>query len=94
MKMITREVVESITLVREGGKRISLSTGQKFDFTEAEVEQINAASPKALSATSVVDLDTGDADLKKQGDEAPVPTDKKATDKKATDKKAAESTEL
>jgi hypothetical protein len=88
MKMIKREVVESVTLVRDG-KRVCLSTGQKFDFTEEEVEQINAASPKALSATSVVDLDTGDADLKKQGDDAPlVPA------KKAAGKKAAESTDL
>lgn len=68
-KMITREVVESVTLVRDG-KRICLTTGQKFDFTEDEVEQITTASPKALSNKSVVDLDSGEVDLTKTGDDS------------------------
>lgn len=69
-KMITREVVGSVTLMREDGKRHELTTGQKFDFTEEEVRQINAADPKALSATSIVSLDD-EASALKVDDQAP-----------------------
>ena len=62
-KMITREVVGSVILVRDG-KRYELTTGQKFKFTEEEIEQINAADPKALSATSIVSLDDEASALK------------------------------
>lgn len=68
-KMITREVVGSVTLVRDG-KRHELTTGQKFEFTEEEVQQINAADPKALSATSIVSLDD-EASTLKVDDQAP-----------------------
>jgi hypothetical protein len=88
-KMITREVVESVTLVRDG-KRICLTTGQKFDFTEEEVEQITNASPKALSSKSVVDLDSGEVDLTKTGDDAgTAPAAKKGATKSGGKKSAA-----
>lgn len=60
----TREVVQSITLGRDG-KRISLTTGQVFDFTKEEYDQIMKSNPKAISAKVTVDLDTGDADPSK-----------------------------
>lgn len=62
-KMITREVVGSVILVRDG-VRHELSTGQKFDFTKEELDQITAADPKALSATSIVSLDDESSTLK------------------------------
>lgn len=68
-QMIRREVVGSITLVRDG-KRIELTTGQKFDFTKDELEQIEAADPKAVSAKSIVDLDD-EASTLKVDDEKP-----------------------
>jgi len=95
MKMITREVVESVILYRDG-KRVILTTGQKFSFTEDECAQITKMSPKALSAKSLVDLDSGDADLTKQGSE-PEPTTVKKPDEttpaKAGGKKAAQQPE-
>ena len=63
-KTFRRECQQSITLVRNG-KRVSLTTGQVFDFTEDEYNDVMSSSPSALSATSTVDLDTGDVDLKK-----------------------------
>ena len=95
MKMITREVVESVILYRDG-KRIVLTTGQKFSFTEDECAQITKMSPKALSAKSLVDLDSGDADLTKQGGESEPTTAKKPDEKttaKAGGKKAAQQPE-
>ena len=57
-----REVVESITLGR-GDKRIKLTTGMKFGFTQEELEQLKASSPNAVSSKTIVDLDSADADL-------------------------------
>lgn len=88
-KMFTREVVGSVTLVREDGKRHALTTGQLFDFTEEELKQIEAADPKALSATSIVNLDdaNGDVDLTKQ-DVPQTPQQNMAPDAKSAAKPA------
>lgn len=68
-QMIRREVVGSVILVRDG-KRTELTTGQKFDFTKTELEQIEAADPKAVSSQSIVDLDD-EASTLKVDDEKP-----------------------
>jgi hypothetical protein len=63
-KTYTREVVQSISLGRDG-KRINLTTGQVFEFNEDEYQQIMKSNPKAISAMVTVDLDAGDADPSK-----------------------------
>lgn len=68
--LITREVVGSVTLVRDG-KRIELTTGQKFGFTKEELDQIETADPKAVSSKSIVDLDD-EASALKVDDERPL----------------------
>lgn len=76
--MPKREVVQSITLgrgtktVEVNGKKVQrpkelfkLKPGMVFEFTDAELAEIEAANPKALSRTTTVSLDDGDVDLKK-----------------------------
>lgn len=89
-KLFTREVVASVTLHRDG-KRIELTTGQKYDFTAEELKDIEAADPRALSKTSIVDLDD-EASTLKVDDEAAAkanqtnaPTTKGKGGKKAED---------
>lgn len=98
----TREVVESITLGRDG-KRVKLTTGMKFDFTQEELDAIKASSPNAISSKMIVDMDSADADLSlreivQQPNQTSQPTGKGSHDKDAVaapapktaaDKKAA-----
>lgn len=58
-KMITREAVETIILVRNG-QRIVLNPGQVFDFTKEEHDALVDSNPKCLSKESVVSLDNED----------------------------------
>lgn len=69
--MPKREVIQSITLGR-GTERIHLTTGQVFDFTDEELDELMQANPGAISKHTTIDLDAGDVDLKKldAGDEA------------------------
>lgn len=66
-KKFTREVIGTIVLVRDGVRKV-LTTGMKFDFTEVELKEITASNPKALSSKTIVDLDSGDVDLKELGE--------------------------
>jgi hypothetical protein len=68
--MPKREVVQSIVLGR-GTERIQLTTGQVFDFTDEELDELAQANPGAISKHTTIDLDVGDVDLKKvdAGDE-------------------------
>lgn len=100
-KTYKRECKQSITLVRDG-KRIELTTGQKFEFTQAEYDGIMESSPNALSAEATVDLDSGDVDLKKVEDKqagnqtnppADTPTGDDAAGKKAAPKKKTAATD-
>jgi hypothetical protein len=72
-KKFTREVIGTIVLVRDGVRKV-LTTGMRFDFTESELNEINASNPKALSSKTIVDLDTGDVDMRQMADtDAPQP---------------------
>jgi len=86
-KTYTREVINSITLGRDG-KRITLSTGQVFDFTQEEYDQIMKSSPTSISSKVTVDLDSGDADPSKLGDDAASAAVKAAASKTAPAKTA------
>lgn len=65
-KLYKREAVETIILGR-GSERHVINPGQVFEYTEAEVKEIENANPRAFSEKSVVNLDdpSGDIDLKK-----------------------------
>ena len=63
-KTYVRECQQSITLMRDG-KRVELTTGQKFAFNQEEYDQLMESNPGAVSAKGTVDLDSGDVDLKK-----------------------------
>lgn len=67
-KTYTREVINSITLGRDG-KRIELTTGMMFEFTEEEYKEIMKSNPSAVSSKVTVDLDSGDVDPSKVGDD-------------------------
>lgn len=98
-KTYLRECQQSLTLQRDG-KRIELTTGQKFEFNQAEYDNIMKSAPNAVSAKGTVDLDSGDVDLKKLETEqvgnqvnAPAGTvdgDPEAKPGKKASKKAAE----
>lgn len=70
---IRRKVLIGVTVSRESftklnrrgvevkkAKPINLKPGDVFDFTQEEVDEIEAGSPGALSAEGSVDLDSGD----------------------------------
>lgn len=62
---LVREAVETIILVRNG-QRVVVNPGTVVEFTQAELDEIESVSPKALSKTSVVNLDDPNGlDLKK-----------------------------
>lgn len=77
--MPKREVVQSIILsrgvvkskdakgkeVQTAKERIVLQPGQVFDFSEAELADIMASNPNAISTTTTVDLSAGEVDLTK-----------------------------
>lgn len=90
--MPKREVIQSIVLGR-GTERIHLTTGQVFDFTDEELAELNAANPGAISKHTTIDLDAGDVDLKKVGDNDTETKEAKSKAPKAP-KGKAETTDL
>ncbi len=60
-EFFVREVVEGLVLGR-GDKRIKLTTGMKFPFTQEELDEIKKSAPNSISNKMVVDMDGGDAD--------------------------------
>lgn len=55
--MPKREIIQSVILGR-ADKRISLEPGQVFDFTDAELDEIMAVNPNAISAKVTINLDS------------------------------------
>lgn len=100
-KTYRRECQQSIVLVRDG-KRINLTTGQKFTFTQSEYDELMERAPGSISAKGTIDLDSGDVDLKKveteqSSNQTNPPSDdlnKEATTKAAPKKTANQSDEL
>lgn len=72
---LVREAVETIILVRNGQRHV-INPGTVVEFTQDELDEIESVSPKALSRTSVVNLDDPNGlDLKKLD----IPQDKNQT---------------
>lgn len=67
--MPTRVPMQSVAVVRDKA-RVDPKIGEPFEFTDEEIEHIEAVNPDALSKTvtvSVEDIDAGKATVKVAG---------------------------
>lgn len=58
--MPKRKAIHSIIVLRKD-KRITVSPGEEFDFTDAEIEEINESNSEAISTEGTVDLTADDS---------------------------------
>lgn len=67
--MPNRVPLQSVVVDRDG-KRIVPPIGSVFEFTDAEIEQIEKVNPEALSDRAVVSADTVEAPAVKKAGKA------------------------